>query len=156
MKTDDFLEVAQALVASSRRKPKQAFIRRSVSTTYYALFHTLARNCADSLIGGSGPERRSDAWRQIYRSLDRSFVKNQCGHPDISRFPEEVQEFAQLFRTMQVKRHQADYDPSKTFDRSSVEIDIEQATKAINCFQLLPVGDRRAFAVFVLFKARRD
>ena len=34
-------------------RPNQADLRRAVSTTYYALFHALARCCANTLIGAT-------------------------------------------------------------------------------------------------------
>jgi hypothetical protein len=38
---DDLLEVAQHLAKLDSDKPRQACLRRSVSTAYYALFHLL-------------------------------------------------------------------------------------------------------------------
>jgi hypothetical protein len=38
---DDLLQQALELVHSKQRKPKQASLRRAVSTAYYALFHLL-------------------------------------------------------------------------------------------------------------------
>ena len=37
----DLLEQAKHLSKRERRKPKQASLRRAVSTAYYALFHLL-------------------------------------------------------------------------------------------------------------------
>lgn len=38
---DDLLEQARHLANGERRRPKQASLRRAVSTAYYALFHLL-------------------------------------------------------------------------------------------------------------------
>ena len=38
---EDLLEQAKHLASRERTKPKQASLRRAVSTAYYALFHLL-------------------------------------------------------------------------------------------------------------------
>jgi len=38
---DDLLEQAQHLANRERKEPRQASLRRAVSTAYYALFHLL-------------------------------------------------------------------------------------------------------------------
>lgn len=156
MRAQDLIDAAQLLATAQRGRPRQAFLRRAVSSAYYALFHTLARCCADCLIGGSNAERSDPAWRQVYRSLDHGFARNQCRDPRIARFPQSIQDFANVFATLQIKRHQADYDPSEVFERSAVALDIEQIRSAIASFQSTPLKDRRAFAAFVLLKSRRD
>jgi hypothetical protein len=89
----DFLEAALDLANSSRGKPKQAHLRRAVSTTYYAMFHALARCCADLFIGGTGTGRSKEAWTQVYRALDHGFAKSACTNKaTLTKFPKEIQE----------------------------------------------------------------
>jgi uncharacterized protein (UPF0332 family) len=38
----DLLQVASRLAQSSLGKPKQAHLKRAISTAYYAMFHTLS------------------------------------------------------------------------------------------------------------------
>jgi uncharacterized protein (UPF0332 family) len=52
---NDFLEQARFLAMREARRPKQASLRRAVSTAYYALFHLLASEVAERMI--IGPER---------------------------------------------------------------------------------------------------
>jgi hypothetical protein len=156
VKPQDLIDVSESLAGSNKGKPKQAFLRRAVSTTYYALFHTLARCCADMLIGGTNADRSGQAWRQVYRSLEHGYAKNQCGSGKISEFPQEIQDFASLFKAMQTKRHRADYDPLERFAKSSVLLDIGLTKAAIAGFGAASPKDRRAFAAFVLLKARSD
>ena len=40
--------------------PRQTNLRRAVSTTYYSLFHCLAENCADTLVGEAAGTERSE------------------------------------------------------------------------------------------------
>ena len=70
---------------------------RAVSASYYALFHTLARCVADELVGRTLAHRSQPAWRQVYRSLEHGFARSQCNRPELTRFPQAIQEFGQLF-----------------------------------------------------------
>jgi len=130
--------------------------RRAVSSSYYALFHCLARECADLLIGGAGSKRSREAWNQVYRSLEHGFAKGQCKDQRmIGLFPKEIQDFANAFVSMQEKRHEADYNPGARFTKSTVESDIILVEQAINDFKLAKKADRRAFCAYVLLKKRQ-
>ena len=137
-------------------KPKQVLLRRAVSTAYYAMFHALARSNANLLVGGTGAARSDEAWRQAYRALEHGFARNACMNSDmVSKFPKEIQNFANAFVTMQEKRHKADYDPIERFTKSAVQQDIDLAEQTITDFGLASTKDRRAFAAHVLFKSRK-
>ena len=73
----------------------------------------------------------------------------------LSKFPKEIEDFANMFVTMQDKRHKADYDPTENFWKSSVIQDINAVEQAIKGFKTAPLKDRRAFAAYVLFKIRK-
>ena len=55
---------------------------------------------------------------------------------------------------MQQNRHDADYDPEATFLRNEVMDFINQIEEVIINFDNVPSIDRRAFAVYVLFRLR--
>jgi uncharacterized protein (UPF0332 family) len=117
----DLLKAATDLVSSNKGKPRQANLLRAISTTYYALFHVLAKACADLLIGASRAARSEGAWRQVYRALDHGQAKNACKNKDqMERLPQELQDFAILFISMQEKRHKADYHPKMVVYKSDV------------------------------------
>ena len=164
MNPDDLLKIADSLalgrIGSRRGRPRQAELRRAVSATYYALFHTLAKNSADLLVGNRSSTGTKQAWKQMYRSLDHRRVKRQCTdrRPKrvLDKFPREVRDFAAQFVTMQRQRHLADYDPLERISRSSVTQFIKETKLAIAEFKKVDRDDRRAFAVFVLFDLRRD
>lgn len=157
MLAHDLLRTAEALIESSKGKPKQAYLRRAVSTIYYALFHCLARCCADTLVGTSKASVSAEAWRQAYRALEHGYCKGQCkNHKVLSSFPQQIQDFANLFVSMQEKRHAADYDPMEKLFKSSALTDLATAQTAISDFQSCLVKDRRAFAVWVMLKERKN
>ena len=138
------------------RRPSQVVLRRSVSTAYYAIFHTLAGCGANLLFGGSGSNKSPEAWRQVYRALDHGFAKNACSNDQmLAKFPKGVEDFANMFVTMQEKRHKADYDPTERFLKSAVIQDINAAEQAIMDFTAESRKDRCAFSAFVLFKNRK-
>lgn len=154
----DLLKTAESL-SVSRGKPKQANLRRAVSTIYYAIFHALCNNCANCFVGRTGDYPRA-AWRRTYRALNHRFAKEACNTNKqnkrriIEKFPNEIQDFADQFYNMQIKRHSADYDPDFKLTKSSVETDLLTAKSIIKAFEAAPLSDRRAFATLVLFEDR--
>ena len=156
----DLLRVARQLAAGAlgrnRGRPRQTELRRAVSAAYYAIFHVLAACGANLLVGTTRAHRSQPAWRQTYRALEHRQAKNQCNIRQVmSRFPADIQAFGEQFVAMQVRRHEADYDPLATFSRSTVQQWIDETEKVIDLFQKTQRLDRCAFAVFVLFKLRR-
>ncbi|MCY4653359.1 MAG: hypothetical protein OXC95_09375 [Dehalococcoidia bacterium] len=138
-------------------RPRQTELSRAVSCAYYALFHTLARCCADTRVGVSPASRSQGAWRQTYRALEHGPARSRCSRQImLNRFPEEIQDFGRLFVGMQRGRHAADYDPDARFSRSDVLQFIEEAAGTITRFNRVAIRDRRAFAVYVLFSLRQD
>jgi hypothetical protein len=65
---EELIATARKLAKASPQKPRQADLKRAVSTAYYALFHALAKDAADMLVG-VGPSRPDKAWTQTYRAL---------------------------------------------------------------------------------------
>lgn len=154
----DYIKTARRLVGkSTSKRRRQSDLRRAISTAYYAMFHTLCRNCADCLIGGTKSSRSEKAWRQAYRSVEHGYSKNQCKATSvISRFPKEIEDFAALFVALQEKRHAADYDPFSRFALSDVVKAIDSAEEAIGDLRSVSKKDLRAFAAWTAMKARSD
>jgi hypothetical protein len=119
------------------------------------MFHCLARECADLLIGGTSSERSKAAWRQVYRALEHGPAREKCKQKEtIRKFPKEIEDFANMFVTMQEKRHEADYDPFARFAKSEVVVDIAAVEAAISKFRSVRLKHRRAFCAWVLLKNR--
>lgn len=133
-------------------RPRDADLRRAMSTTYYAMFHCLSSSNADVLVGDS--PRTSDAWMSAYRALDHGPTYRRCDSPSVKTFPEEIQRFAATFRTLKESREDADYNPAAKFRRFDVHQHIRDAFDAIEDFRQLPDSQRREFAVHVLFQKR--
>jgi hypothetical protein len=102
-----------------------------------------------------GSQRAKRAWLQAYRSVDHGLAKRRCRDKDVMPdFPQAIRDFANMFASMQEKRHRADYDPTGRYFRSSVKADIDAARVAISAFQSVDKYHRRAFAVFVTMNMR--
>jgi hypothetical protein len=67
-------------------------------------------------------------------------------------FPPQIKNFSVVFRTLQAKRHDADYDPYQVFFKTDVQNDIAAARRAISQLSAAPLKDRRAFVALVLLK----
>ena len=161
MAPDNLISIARHLAAGQvglrRGRPRQTDLCRAVSAAYYALFHTLARCGADLLAGATRASRSQPAWEQIYRALEHGHAKNQCqNRAGLNRFPPEIQDFAEYFVLMQRHRHQADYAPTTDFSRVEILKMIEQAEEIVIGFSNAPANDRRAFAIYALFRQRGE
>ena len=157
MKPADLIATARRTLGNfGKRRPRQSDLKRTVSTTYYTVFHQLCWTVADTFIGGQNSERSTPAWRQAYRSHEHGFVKSQCRGTTsvVARFPQPVQDNANAFVEIQVARHLADYDPLHRLVRSEVKAEIDRAEQIIKDFRKLPIRDRRAFAAWITLKNR--
>ena len=158
MQPRDLIASARRLLGRGRKgKPRQSDLKRAQSTAYYAMFHALCRNCADSFIGKTKSSRSQPAWRQAYRAADHKFAKIQCKNRSVmARFPSEIQDFANQFAQLQERRHQADYDPFVKFTRHDVLTSIDAAVAAIGKLQASNIKDKRAFAAWTVMKNRPE
>jgi hypothetical protein len=134
-------------------RPRQAYLRRSLSATYYALFHALAKMCADELIGVTKAD--SEAWVRVYRALEHGFAKNALSQTNIQALGPAAKAFSAAFVELQEKRHTADYDPRPfPFGRKATRGYIQQARNAVASLAKLKSEERRIMATAVLLKSR--
>lgn len=149
----ELIVTAKRLARLGRNKPRQADLKRAVSTAYYAMFHTLAKECADRLIG-TGLPRSQPAWIQVYRALEHGLAKQACQRAARLGFPKSVVDFANTFEHLQVERHRADYDPETRYSRTETILLITDAEQAIKRLRSAGIQDRTAFSALALLKAR--
>ena len=153
---DIAMQLADGLGDGSRGRPKQTELSRAVSCAYYAMFHSLASCCGDTLIGATSRNRPNRAWRQAYRALDHNRAKSRCSNLGMMNlFPSAIQNFGEHFIEMQRQRHLADYDPLTEFRRSQVQQLIEETAGRIREFNAVDTSDRLAFSAYILFPIRQ-
>lgn len=152
--SEDLLGTARRLAKASPKKPRQADLKRAVSTAYYALFHAFAKNSADMLIGTTGAQRSNKAWVQTYRALDHGFARKACEQVRNLGFPPLVCTSADAFIELQQLRHSSDYDPTFRISRAEAVGAIKLAEESTRILRGAETKDRRAFAVQLLLKRR--
>ena len=136
-------------------RPSQSSLRRALSTAYYAMFHALAQNGADMLVGAGPDLRASPSWQNVYRSLEHARARQIFLNSTVmAHFPPAIQEFGDTFVEMQGNRHDADYNPHKRFTKSSVVSAVDNANQRIAGFKDAGREDLRALALCIFFKPR--
>lgn len=144
------LDAADTLIEEAPRSA--AFKRRAVSTAYYAVFHALAKACADTLVP---TDRGSDEYSKIYRALDHGPLRTAFSGAPL-RDRETLRRIADLVVPLQGERQRADYLPpiGSVFSLAKAKELVAQAREAVSGIEALDSADRRTLAVCLLFKAR--
>jgi uncharacterized protein (UPF0332 family) len=127
---EDLLEQANHLARREKGKPKQASLRRAVSTAYYAVFHLLVAEAV-------GNWKRSDQRSKLARAFEhgrmkQASVKTRSGGFD-GQSPQTVANLktvANAFIRLQEFRHEADYDDSLRLTRTTALARIALAPEA--------------------------
>jgi hypothetical protein len=151
MMHDDLLDIASRLAQLEEGKPRQASLRRAISSAYYALFHAVAKLCADKLVGYSKPW---GLYTPIYRTLDHGKAKDVFKRM-LTGHGADIAGIGQTFILLQEQRHMADYDPSplrlgraETFDL------IERARQAMSRLGALSEDERLLLATQLIARTR--
>lgn len=148
------------LIQSARRvvrvkgRPREVELRRAVSDCYYALFHALAKTCADAFVGSSRGD--SEAYVRVYRGLDHARAKQELDRwTRRSDCPPALRTFGAAFVELQELRHRADYDPLPFRHRKKdAETVIRDAEAALADLNKLGPDHRSLLAATLLLKSR--
>lgn len=151
---DDLLATARQLAQLHERRPRQADLRRALSTAYYALFHGLAETAANRLVGVTPQARRSLAWSRVYRDLDHRNAKQACLRAEQFSVSTDLLLFTTTFPDLQELRHQADYDPNVRFQHNFVVTRIDEAGQALAALQRVPKAEQLDFVTLALGMTR--
>lgn len=138
--------------APTQGRPRQAMLKRAISTAYYALFHALCHSNANTLFGrAAGPPYRL-AWVRRYRAIEHRSASQRMNQ-QVGNMSVVSRNFGAAFIFLQEQRHRADYDPEARFQRSEVISLISRAETAIQTF-LAAASERRTLAAIVLLRDR--
>ena len=127
---DDLLEQAYHLANMDIGRPKQASLRRAVSTAYYALFHLLI----DEAVGNWSVIRQRSI---LARMFDHGKMKKIC-EDHVNQFFSsgspaaglQLMKVAQTFAMLQQMRHTADYDNAFNWERTNTISQIDLVAEA--------------------------
>ena len=156
----DLLVQARSLATSDAKKPKQANLRRGVSSAYYALFHFLSEEAARIFVGASPQNRmRRDLAR---RAVAHTRVKDVCqeflkptprnllqpywisaGIPNNN----DLVTVCNNLIILQDFRHKADYDFSATIARSEALDACDKVKEAMAAWNRLKASHPDAVAL---------
>jgi hypothetical protein len=160
---DDLLEQAEHLARREPKRPRQASLRRAVSTAYYALFHLLI---SETIRNWRRPAERNTLARMFehgfmskacdkkYRELEDYFKTNPPAGSELT-IAKHVHLIAETFTVLQQLRHDADYDGSVKWTRTSTLAGVEAVEKAFQSWQAIreqPAA--QDFLVTLLLKKR--
>ena len=127
---EDLLEQARHLARREKKRPKQASLRRAVSTAYYSLFHLLIAEAVANW-------RRSDQRAALARVFEHRKMKSASDaavrSPASGQNPSvvaDLQMVANAFIQLQQDRYKADYDNSQKWSRTQTLAQINLATEA--------------------------
>jgi uncharacterized protein (UPF0332 family) len=157
----DLLAQAEQLAQLDLRRPKQASLRRAVSSAYYALFHLLTSEASALYAIEPGLAAR------INRTLSHGEMKKASSMIANDKLPKALQPpgggyltpadlkvVANIFVTLQQARHEADYDLSRTFRRQEALAFVQSARQAFAAWERVKKTDdaRVYLACFQLWK----
>lgn len=136
----ELLKQARFLARKEPKKPTQASLRRSVSASYYALFHLLVDDATRLMLSGHGRAPLRDS---LARAFNHSSMKDAAAalarNPTAPRLAaglngEPVQDplvdVANAFIELQEARHDADYNRARRFTRQETLDLVDQADQA--------------------------
>ncbi len=153
----DLLEQAEHLIRRERRRPRQASLRRAISTAYYALFHLMVHE-ATLRVRGS-PALRQKFSRAFdhgsMRSASNAFV-NARPHQLVGLtgglpIPPQLQTLARTFVELQEARHEADYNVAARFTRNEADDLVGLARQAFHDWQTLRTDGAAQMYLAALF-----
>ena len=140
---DDLLEQAEHLAKREKNKPRQASLRRAVSTAYYALFHLLI---AEAALNWKQTHQRHLFARSFeharMKQASESQTKELSRHSEHSNPPgfaisQQLLEVASSFVELQSKRHTADYDNAEIWTRTEALEQVDAATRAFQSWKAI-------------------
>ena len=127
----------------------QAQLRLSVSSTYYAMYHALARSNADTLVGSSDAYRERPEWTRTYMALgDDVAVERVQG--DFTGYSQGIRDFVETFIVFNEQRLLAEEDPAVTYTKDEALAWIERAETAIAGFVSADDEERKGLAIRLL------
>jgi uncharacterized protein (UPF0332 family) len=164
----DLLAQSNHLLRKEPRRPRQASLRRSVSTAYYALFHLLIYEASRVFVKDNNTIAmlaRSYAHKDMLEG-SKKFANGELPgklHPLNAIYNsgikktviDKIKSIAQTFVDLQQARHEADYNLAKNFTRNQARTFVEQTEKSFTDWETVRKDDlaRIYLSCFLVAKA---
>ena len=141
----ELCSAARQLPEMHQLQPRHADLRRSISTAFYALFHGFAEVAASRLIGTSSVAQKTPAWLRVHRVLNHQTIKKACGLKEAQNYSLDIAFYIGLFPGLQVRGHQADYDPTDRFKQGEARCGLSVAERALAGLHDVPLEEQVDF-----------
>jgi uncharacterized protein (UPF0332 family) len=160
---EKLLNAARELAGHGVGRPSQTKLRRSISMSYYALFHALTRQAAEHLIPDGKPEQQL----RLARTFGHRDIKRACAwvsgrQRDVPQHVRAIVDplrnttidsVAASFIDLQQARHGADYDHLMAYSKATVLAHISDASAAIKALEKAPARRRAMLFALVAISA---
>ena len=162
---NDLLEQAYHLANREPKRPKQASLRRAVSTAYYALFHLLSTETSKNW---RRPAERSTVARMFeHGAMARvcttkrdeltAYFKTRPTASHELKVLRDIQLIASTFVLMRQHRETADYDSSTRWTRTDALEKIQSVDAAFKSWNAIrDEHEAQNFLVTLLLKERKS
>jgi uncharacterized protein (UPF0332 family) len=143
---EDLLAQAKHLASREPKRPRQASLRRAVSTAYYSLYHLLVAAGSRAM----APAKPIDLRVRVQRAFVHAEMKKVCqqfrqGSANnlsaalqgliAAPLSQDIANVADAFVELQEARHAADYDTSEVFTRPDVLAMIDNVDQAFTSWK---------------------
>jgi len=165
----ELLDQARLLAFKEPRRPKQASLRRAVSTAYYALFHFVGEQSAGTLLG-AGPANREyrdlarraiahtklmDVCKEFEKPTPKPLLQTHwngtASHDPLGIVGDaDMATICGNFQDLLNDRHRADYDFSASFSRQDALDACQKAQDAMEAWTRLKRAKPGALKLFAL------
>lgn len=163
---DHLLDQAERLTTPQvSGPPRQADLRRAISTAYYAVFHAVATEAADQFVATT--QRHTPRYQQVYRSIEHKRLRSVCEDLVKSSPPSRYSKYlptagvgsdlvavATAIGELQDKRNLADYDSLFRAKGSDVALLVATARNAVARLRDADQEQRRIFVSLIVFPPR--
>jgi hypothetical protein len=142
-------------------RPRPVWLRRAVSSAYYALFHSIVLTASESLLPNCSNQDRLN----LARSFSHQAISNVCqwvasgrGAPDyslplVNRLQgTPIVGVATAFSSLRLQRHEADYDHLASFSKTKALAAIQDAERGIQELAAATPEQREAFVALLCLK----
>jgi hypothetical protein len=139
---------------TAQGRPRPVWLRRAISSAYYALFHSISIAASEHLL----PDGTRGERLELARSFDHRPLKDVCdwiarrstAPPHARRLVESlrdtgIEDLAAAFIDLQKARHDADYDHLAVVRKATAFAAILDAAEAIDGLDAASRHDRQAF-----------
>jgi uncharacterized protein (UPF0332 family) len=127
---DDLLEQAQHLAKREPKRPRQASLRRAISTAYYALFHLLTTEAVSNWRIASQRPRLARAFEHTRMKMASGRAANATLAGEDPVAAAHLRNVASAFSELYEDRQIADYDNATEWSRTQVLTQIQIVERA--------------------------